>query len=52
MVNQKRRFRRLLYRPRRGDAPFGDSGPALVRGRETRGMRANNKNSHPRSEAR
>ena len=32
--------------------PFGDSGLAPTRGRETRGMRANNKNRHPRSEAR
>jgi hypothetical protein len=32
--------------------PTGDRVLGSVQGRETRGMRANNKNKHPRSEAR
>jgi hypothetical protein len=32
--------------------PVRDSRPSLKHGRKMRGMRANNKNKHPRSEAR
>jgi hypothetical protein len=51
MVNYSAGPGRLLYRPTPGEAPFGDSG-RICEGRETRGMRANNKNRHPRGEAR
>ena len=50
MVNYERRFGRLLYRPAKGIEAVWRVG--RTRGRDTRGVRANNKNKHPRSEAR
>jgi len=45
-------IRALAVSSREDKQPVGDSRPGPKRGRETRGMRANNKNKHPRSEAR
>ena len=43
---------RLLYRETRTEGAVWRLGPAVTRGRETRRMLKNNKNKHPRSEAR
>ena len=53
MVNYERPFEALAVSSNRKEQqPLGDSGLPLSEGRETRGMRNNNNNRHPRSEAR